>query len=397
VTVSRIVRAVALFLAFSFGARAQTIDPTIGRRLVFGPSQGPAPMFRLDIGRSGQSSLALPRAPKLLRRIRIPGGFLHGITVPEPSRILIAHKTAQLSELDEQGKSIWTVKTGAAASQTLPVVTNDGTRLLVNAAGEVIAVGRDGRLRYRRALQKRQNVRAAAPLPLDDGNVIIALGALLVRLAPDGAELSRIEAPGSVTALAHDGTALYAATESGRIFEWTQLGTLTPRGDFGGRVDDTLTVLPRRRLAAVVDRERLVELDLTSRTTQAYPLGGSSTWVSAPAAARDGRLLVTTADGFFFAYRDARREALRVPLDPLLGASAATGQRSGPAPVVDATGSVAVILSGIDPAIIDRDGTVRFVSGAACADPVSLVPLSSRQLVAGCSSGMLWVIGEARP
>jgi hypothetical protein len=195
--------------------------------------------------------------------------------------------------------------------------------------------------------------------------------------------------------LVDTGQAPYAAIESGTVFEWTTLGSLVARGDFGGRVEDTLTAVSRERLAAVVDRERLVELDLNQRSSYTYALDAAAGTISAPAASRAGKLFVVTAQGLLLGYHKSGTEALRIMLDPTLGPSSAMPQRTGPPPVIDRAGRFAVVRSALDPALVESDGTLRFVSGAACAEPVSLVPLSAGRLVLACASGDLWIIGEA--
>ncbi|MEB2324034.1 MAG: PQQ-binding-like beta-propeller repeat protein [Sorangiineae bacterium] len=385
-----------LVAASSLGlARAAPLDPGAPLRRVVGPPRGAAPMSRVDAARSGRAPSSLPRAPRLLWRARVQGGLSHGIAVDERGAIVAASGLGQLVQLSPGGVPEWSARLGPGVPLCAPVLTSDGTRVTVMSGPALIGVWPDGRLRYRRALEVEDARPVASPLPLEDGSLSVALGRVVVRIEPDGslAAQARLSEP-AATLLAHRGRVLVVG-ERGGVSELRAESTSVGLGSFGGPITGGAALVAPDTLVAVVDRRRLVALELTS-SRERILLDDAAGLRGPPALGADGRLWVTTADGFVVAVDRAGRETRRALVEPAARLPARGLPRLALEPpplLVDAAGYAAIVRAAEDAALLGPDGSLRAAPEASCPDPIAVEPSGPERMLVACHSGLLMLVG----
>jgi hypothetical protein len=399
-TLRRLALALAAIAIASLGiaslGRAQSVDPSLPQRLVVGPPSGHAPLHRVDAARTGRSTLALPSAPKVLWRARAQGGVHKPVAVDELGAIVVAGDGGQLSQLSRTGKLEWTLGLGGSRPLTGPVILGDGARVVLGSDGELSAVDPSGKLRRRQRLPVAMSGRAAPPLPLSDGGLALGVGSHVLLLEATGALRGQANAPAAVEALVQGPAGLVFVTERGDVFGWQLPAAPRRIGSFGGRADEGAAAFGGR-LLAVVNRARLVELDLTSGALRV--LADLPSLQGPPAIARSGHTRITTYDGLLLGHDRTGKETLRVSLEPGAGladagASLATGLGAPPV-LVDASGRVGFARPDVDFGVVDTEGKVKFAAGASCVAPVGLVPAGQGRMLVACASGILWMLGDS--
>jgi outer membrane protein assembly factor BamB len=125
-------------------------------------------------------------------RRRVATLALSPAAVAADSTIIVGSQTGTLSAVNPQGNVLWTEMLGVDPIERSPVLADDGT-IYVIAGGHLVAVSRDGGVRWRNDLPGRI---AAGPLVADDGSILVAvtsrdLVGQILAIAPDGASLRR--------------------------------------------------------------------------------------------------------------------------------------------------------------------------------------------------------------
>jgi hypothetical protein len=113
-----------------------------------------------------------------------------------------------------------------------------------------------------------------------------------------------------------------------------------------------------------------------------------------PAISKNGDLTVLMGDGLLLDLDPSGVERRRLSLGGMISASFSVGVKNALAPILDPTGRIALARSGMDLLVIARDGTIRPAVGAACPDPVSLIPVAAARLALACASGLIWIIAD---
>lgn len=376
------------------GAAGAPFDPGIAQQRAVGTPPGWAPMARLDASRTGRARSALPGAPHVLWRARVQGGTDRRVAIDERGAIVVASTVAELVQLSPTGHVEWSVRVGPGTPLAGPVITSDGTRVVIESGPSAVGVRPDGTLRYRRALDVASDRPAPEPLALDDGSVVVALGRDVLRLEPDGSVQARVALDETTSALVSRGSAVLVVGERGSVREWKAGLDAARLGSFAGRVAGAVLV-NRRSLAAVVDERRLVDLDLATGTRH-NRLDGVPGLMGPPALAATGALFVSTTDGVLLGYDRAGHEIARVLLEP--GAASGTGvppasqDVDAPPIIMDAGGRVAFIRPGLDAATVARDGSIHPAPAATCTDPVDLAPAGADRMLVACRSGLLSLV-----
>lgn len=379
-------------------ARAEALDPTLPQRVAVGEPQGAAPMDRIDAQRSGRARQPLPRRPRVLWRARV-AGIDHPLLVDARGSVVAAGNPPHLTQLDARGRLEWTARL-PSAPVTSPVLTSNGTRIVFTANGQLTAFDASGKLLRRQTLAPPGSLVNAAPLALDDGGLVAALGGLVLRLDAAGGVAARAVIDDDVRSVVRDtDDKVLLITARGDVVEWKPPHRPSLRGSFGGRVEDGAALTGPARVTAVVDRTRLIELKLASRTRHVRLPDGPLLLRGPPAIASTGESRVASVDGLLLGHDTAGRETLRVALEPITVAPGDAGThlpQAGGAPplIVDSDGRTGFVRPGLDAGIVTADGEVVAASGAACGDPIALAPGGARRMVVACRSGLIFMLGD---
>jgi len=382
--------------------RAQPIDPTLPQQRIVGRPSAPGSMLRLSPGRTGLSPSPLPVAPRVLWRTRAQGGIGHSVSVDDRGAIVIASSIAQLVQIDPHGKPDWTVHTGRGAPLTTPVITSDGTRVVVVPGPQLVGVDATGHVRFKRALPASGSSASfvGAPLPLDNGGVALSLGSTMLRIDPAGRVVSTADAPETVQTLLGRSGSLLAVTRRGNVLSWRSPGAPSHVGSFGAPVDGWPALCSSHSICASVDHHRLVELDLDTGIRHVRLDDASVTLLGSPAVSRTRETLTPTADGLVLGHDTTGKETLRVALIP--GSLAPDGgagpslvrRTTLPPVIVDGAGTLGFARPGLDAGTVASTGELHTAPGTACADPVGVAPAGPHRMVVACRSGLLWLVGD---
>lgn len=390
------VLALLALLALQAFAQGRALDPNLPQQRIIGAPRGPVPMPRLNSERTGRSRFLLPRAPRVVWRARASGGIEYPVAVADDGSIILSGSVPTLSEITRDGKLAWLVHTGQATPVTAPFITSDDTRVVVTSVPAVMGVNPSGRVRFRRALPAQNVTHFAAPLALNDGGFVLGLDTQALKLMPDGETEARTQLPETVDSILKAGRRLLLVSESGVVFEWRPPATPRRLASFGATINGGVAVCGANALCAVVDRTRLVELDLDSglRKTRARAHAGLQ---GPPAVLASGATRIVTTDGRLLGQSPNGSQTLRIALEPPSFASGANASDAGAAPpvVVDARGNLAFARAGLDAGVIDAHGVLRRARGATCSDPIDVAPAGPKRLVVACRSGLLWLLGDA--
>jgi hypothetical protein len=296
-------------------------------------------------------------------------------------------------------------------------LTSDGTVVFVSSAGDAIGINRASpRARFVTRIGGERNVRAA-PLPLDDGGVILATGSDLVVVDAEGnvrARVSLPEAPGA--ALLASGEKVIAVAGSGAVYAWAPGREPVRVGSFGAPVDGGAALADPSTLLAVIEGNHLVELDLTrgGRSTRAIAsqglyLGPPSVRLAAGGGAFASVLAQTQSRAFVLTLDSSGQEVQRAPIATFApatlpdGGSAPLVAKPHTGPLVDPRGAVAFAAPDGRIGMVSPDGAVDTLGEMICpqaaraASVVGLTSFGPGSFVVTCEGGMLAKITGTEP
>lgn len=385
----------AVALAFWPSARAERIDPSLPVRRVVGPPAGAQPMFRVDSARTGRAKDPLPAEPRVLWRARVTGGLDLPLAVDARGHVIAASPMSQIVELDASGKLAWMLKTGSTAPVQGPVITTDGTRLVLTAGAELWGAGPNGTQRLRRPLPLASTKGAVPPLATRDGGIVIAVTGALLYLDASGDVRARAKQPDAPVALLEHGARTLLVTEKGDVLAWKPPEEPTKLGNFGGRVDEGAALSSSNHLTAIVDHERLVDFKLSANTRH-IRLDSSERLQGPPAILANGETRVASFSGRMLGHDRTGIEVTRAALEPSSGAGTPSvpGIFQAPPLIVDGKGRVAFVRPGLEAGVVLESGELKAAAGAACGDPLSLSPAGRNRFVVACRSGLILMIGQ---
>jgi hypothetical protein len=415
--------AVAAVAAVASSASAQTIDTSRPRTLVVGTPSAGAPADRVDAARTGRSRERLP-AGSLRREWQVAVGAtveraplvdVHGTTYVVGTR-------GEVEAIGRDGAERWKLATEAMEPGPAALLS-DGTLVFVDAAGEAVGV-RDGAERWRTRVG-RPDAALPAPLPLDDGGVVVATTRELAALDADGQERARTTLPEATTVpLVSALGRVVAVTTSGAVWTWTPGAPEPTRvASFGSAVDGGAALADDHTLVAVTAGQlHLAAVDLVRGTTTTRAVA-PGLWLGPPAM-RGGTayLLALTPTGELAVALDASgaetARALLAPHPPpatLDGGLALLPSGPHTPPLVDDAGTVAfatleggvgVVAAGVPGATAERLPDACPLSAARPSVPAGragpaapvagLAPLGAGAFVAVCRSGMVLALGGGR-
>ncbi|MBV9947051.1 MAG: PQQ-binding-like beta-propeller repeat protein [Myxococcales bacterium] len=416
--------------AIAASARGQAIHVEQPATFVVGTPAGGARAERVDAARSGRAHSRLPRA-HLHTEWRIPLGTLleHAPLVDAGGGSYVVGTHGEVVAVARDGAERWRVATGAAQPGPAALLSDD-TLVFVDTAGQAVAV-RAGAVRWRVRFG-RGDVTRPAPLPLEDGGVLVATSRELCALDRDGRERARtvLPEPSSVPLVGALGKVV-AVGASGAVWSWRPGADVERVGAFPSPVDGGAALLGSRKLLAVTAGQAHIEaVDLVDGTAAtlavapAPPSGGStlalpSLWLGPPSVQQRAGPARAAAPAIFvellapsgelaLALDPSGAELSRVLLTAHAPAVAPDGGAPGPspsphtAPLVDALGSLAFATEG--GAIgVAGGGRSELLGQEICEPPdgrqargvapvVGLAPLEDDAFVAACRAGALLAI-----
>src|SRR5262249_46826236 len=166
--------ALAALIAPAPAARADSIDPSIPRVLPVGAPRGAAPSDRIDAARTGRARTKLPHPLIEVWRRNITRGIEVLPVVDAEDNILIALPTPvpEVLKLGPDGKEVWRTRVGGAPPAVAPVLTTDGTLVVITNSGQAWGIAPNGAVRFTTPLGVRGRDIEASPLALGDGGLL---------------------------------------------------------------------------------------------------------------------------------------------------------------------------------------------------------------------------------
>jgi hypothetical protein len=365
-------------LGLATSGRGEELDPSVPVRLAVRPARGAAVADRLDLGATNLSRVRLPRDPVVTFQVRVTGSVIGSPLADERGRLLVAHGTGRLTELDARGKTTWTLRVGELLGA--PVALGGARALAVTKSAEVLAVSSQGRVISRERLPFDELEGQLVAAPAADGGAIVAAGARYVRVDEVGAVVLT-------------GT---AQSQLGAVFDWRGSTLLVEReGRVLGRapaLDPTVIAnfgapVPRAslvgdRLFAIVGEHALAVLDLRTRRIErrfADPL----VFLRDLTLNESGAARLLASRGMVVELDPTFAETGRVMLlsDGALGESVTL--------IADREGTLLAVMNGAPLLLAPRGGEPSAVASTGCPDPLRPTPLVDGVLVIGCRSGVL--------
>lgn len=382
-------------------AQADGLDASMPRTVIVGAPRGPAPSERIDAHRSGRSSTKLP-LPAVERWRRHLGGNIDVLpVVDESGRTWTALTIPEVVAVNAEGKETLRVRLGTSSAITPPVLTSDGSVVVVTTNGAAVAISREGRIKFATPLGLRGRDLDVAPLARADGSVVFG-GRALVEVDASGTVRSRASLPEkAVGALLEGPDGVLATTDSGSVYSFHPPNLPRKVGSFGGPVRRGAVLEGKRTLLAVVGGKTVVGLDALTGLTYTRIGDMSLGSLDEPIVLHPrGHVVLTYASGRLFTVDSTGTERMRAlldkgPADQIPAAFFGTGDiRPSPPVVVDDSGNIAFVRQSGRVGIVRPDGTVSVTSERLCNNPIGLQPAGDRKLIVACRDGTIWMLGS---
>jgi hypothetical protein len=384
---ARALAAAGCCLLVAGGLPAREVDPTLPLRLAMDPV--------MISRRSNLGDALLPRSASVAFRLRVAAALTRAPTATAERTVLLAHAEPLLAEYDGRGRVVWAARLGPSPAAASPFVFADGTRAVITEGGELLGFSRRGRAVSRSRLPFGTIGSNLLIEPTADGGLLISEGQQLVRIDATGTVISDVRLGVEVRALLSDversaGPAgkmpkALVVSAAGSVLELTPDGRANPRSRFSGAVTAAVR-LDARRLLAVIDERRLVELDVIDDTERLRAETPDLELSGTLAVNRAGESRVLASGDFLLAYDSRIEERFRVSLSqPGGGPSAGTL----PELLLDRAGTALVVGPGVGAVSVAADGLTTRIDGSACPEPLRPAVLSSGSVVIACRSGIL--------
>ncbi len=396
-------------------AAAQTISAGRPRTIPVGTPAPGARAARVDAARTGRARTELP-ASGLRTEWRIPLGMLvdHAPLVDARGGVYVVGTRGEVIAVARDGTERWRTSTGAAQPGP-PALLSDDTLVFVDAAGQAVGV-RGGAVRWRVRFGRGDAARPA-PMPLDDGGVVVATSRELSALDADGRERARTVLPEATTLplVAALGKVLVVSA-SGAVWSWQPGADEVLRvASFGSAVEGGAAMADDRTLVAVTaGGAHLCAMDLQrggGAAVETLAVASGGLWIGPPAVEPAAtHLALWTATGELAVALD--RSGAEVSRSLILAHSQPVSADGGvaplsppahAAPLVDAAGTFAFATpsGGIGVASPAR---TELLSQERCEPPIGasaarggpavsgLAPLGDGAVVVACHAGALLAV-----
>jgi len=363
--------------------------------LSVGHDSGLATCAGIGADNAQRARTEFPRTPVATFRVRVPGGIGQAPVSDRASRLIIAHAEARLSKFDTRGLALWSQRLPSEAAAA-PVLTSDGSILIVTRDGEALLFTSAGTLRARRMLPIAAPRHRVLAIPTAGGGAFVACGTDLIELGSDAEVLREARVRANVSAIAEASDSLFAFGENGTLTEAHATGNFEPVGNFGGEVADGAAARGEQ-LLAIVDGHKLVSFDRRTRTVSTLADDGANLLSGPPLPFENGTSAVVL-DGTFVSFRSREgNEAQRAALLDVAHALDPADRDLRPAQLVgDAKGAVVAVRGGTDAQLVNVDGSQKALENTACLDPFRATP-SARGFVLACRSGQLFGFSDKAP
>ena len=397
----------------SRSARAQTIDVQRPRTLVVGTPPG-ARADRVDVARSGRARDPLPTG-SLRTEWTLPVGLLidDAPLVDAAGTTYVVGTRGEVVAITRDGRERWRASTDSPQPGPAALLSDD-TLVFADALGEAVAV-RDGVVRWRTRFG-RGDATHPAPLPLDDGGIVVATAHDLALLDSEGHERARATLPEAATGPLLLGGAMgkvVAVGASGTVWAWPPGATEATRvGSFGSPVEGGAAMADDHTLVAVTaGGAHLSALDLARGTASTRAVAPAGIWLGPPAMRADTATLLLLAPSAELAVVvdasgvETSRSLLAVRAPPVAtdGGVAPLVPILHTPPLVDSAGTVAFATSEGSLGVVLAGGATVELLADGCAttsghdpggrpDPsraAGLAPLGPGAFVAACRSGSI--------
>jgi outer membrane protein assembly factor BamB len=410
--------AVAALVACGWGGTvvAQPLRPDRPVTRVVGTPPGGARVDRVDSQRTGASSSLLPCASLAVAwRATVKAQLEHAPVVDARGGIYVVGTRGEIVALATDGAERWQVATGASGASA-PTLLSDDTIVFVDGSGTVFGA-RDDALRWKTRAGVPDPALPVAPLALDLGGVVVAVGGDLVALDGTGHEVARVRLGESVAApLLSSSDRVIAVTSSGAVWTWAPGAPEAARaGTFESPVEgDVALVSDDTALAVTHGGARLTELHLPDGMPHIRASAGGALWPGSPAVAAGVAYVVAfTATSELAVAFDGSGRTIG---SALLQSQPQAGPSDG--------GALMLLADRPEPLVVDRAGTAVFTTttgavgavrhlglpdegvesvAGVCATRASMgaspfagiAPLGPHRVVASCRHGELVAIAGA--
>jgi hypothetical protein len=396
-------------------AAAQTVDVQRPRTLVVGSPPG-ARADRVDAARSGRARDPLPTGA-LRTEWQLPTGALieQAPLVDASGTTYVVGTRGEVVAITRDGREKWRASTDSPQPGPAALLSDD-TLVFADALGEAVAV-REGVVRWR-ARFGRGDATHPSPLPLDDGGVVVATAHDVAVLDAEGHERTRVTLPEAaagplVAALGR----VVAVTASGAVWAWPPGATDPTRlGSFGSPIEGGAALADDHTLLAVTSGGgHLSAVDLATGATTTRAVAPAGIWLGPPAVRSGTATLLLLAPSAELAVvvdasgLETARSLLVVRPPPLAtdGGVAPLVAIPHTPPLVDAAGTIAFATSEGSLGVA-AGSTVELVadgcvSSGTTRDPrpdpsraAGLAPLGPGVFIAACRSGLVVAVrGQA--
>lgn len=366
-------------------ATAQTLDPSVPQRFVTTLPAGAAITERLTATSTNQTSLPFPEHAQIGWQVRLAPPIFHAPLALAGERLLVSHGRGRLSELDRNGRTLWSLRTGAELVGS-PIVLGGGERLAITREADILRIGATGRELSRERMPVGDVEVPPLSVPTADGGALLGIGARLVRLGPRGAFLWSTATPDPVRALFEWRGSALAVGRNGSVHVRPPAGALREIASLEVTVRSALLVDQRLWLLAAGENQ-LIELDLAT-ARHATRFSDSALEFSELASAPGTSLRALTRRGILLGVDAAGREISRSALLP----DAVTGDAA--ALIVDQRGAALAAFSGAGLVFVTPQGDASPLPGTACPDPLRPTPLAPGLVIAACRSGLLRALSD---
>jgi len=376
-------------------AAADKLDPRRPADFVVGLPKGPSPTARIDVGRRAQTDVALPRTVRLDWNYDARGATLEAPVVNDKGETAIVNtRSGEITWIDDKGIKLLSASVQTYSSTSAPTLLADGTVVIVTGDGRAIGVTKTGK-KFEAHLGGDRGA-LVAPLPLEDGGVVVATATELTALDSAGAIRAKTTLPDSLApgALLAAGGRVLAVAGKGVVYAWSVGREAVRVGSFGGDVDGGASVLSDHALVAVVDQNRIVALDL-DRGVPVPRAGPTQGAYLGPLAVRGNNvygMLQTATQTFVVEIDSSGQEVLRASVANSVALTNDAGTFQ-PSPhtgvIVDASGTIAFATSEGEVGIV-VSGVVTRASSPCTGHPAkiqALVPAAPGAFIAVCQSG----------
>jgi len=376
-------------------------DPSTPLTVVLGSPPGFAASDRLGPSRLGRSDTALPQVASELWRRELAGGLELAPLIDANGSLTAALVSPDVVRIGRDGQQQWRTRLGSSAPVVPPVITSDASVAVVCGDGTLWSITSAGRVRFKTNLKMSTRQARATPLARDDGSVVVAGDNGVVMVDSAGRIIARTVLPSRPVGglIAHQRGVLLT-TENGSVHHWRPPTHPRELGKLGGQLDGGAARVGPRAMVAVVDRRKLVALDLRTGNTTLLMGGDGLMQLEGPVTLDPSDvLLFTNTIGELIGIDAHGVMVRRVALDdlPMLFASdAGTAMpslfrrletRSSPPLIVDPAGRIGFVRSNGRMGVVDPAGNVAVASGRFCARPLSLLPAGEGRMAIACRSG----------